>query len=480
MGKPGAFLTQERVGRLRRPCEESVQDFEAIAVSLTQEEQRVQASRCMDCGVPFCQAGLSFGGTRAVGCPLHNLIPEVQDLVWQGRWEDAAERLSLTNPFPEFTGRVCPAMCEKACNLGEHDAPVSIREDMLAVDEHAWSAGLRKPLPRAAETAPLVGIVGSGPAGLALAWELTRLGLRVRVVERADRAGGLLTYGIPAMKLPKDIVERRIRLMRESGVEFVLSSDCADPTVASKLLDDCDVVALACGATHARTVGVPGEDAQGVYPAVAYLTEATRSVLDGHDPVMSAQGKDVLVIGGGDTGCDCVATALRQGAHSVHQVIRAAQAPAHRSESNAWPEWPRIDVMEYGHEEAQAMQGEDPRLFATDTLEFLVENGAVRAARLKARQDAGAHVGEPYELPAQLVLVAKGFTGVEAPLMDAFSVSVDEARGIPVAVGGTHRAESALPKPVFVAGDAHMGSSLVANAMADAIVCAGEIANILL
>lgn len=475
MGKPGAFLTHERVGRLRRPCEESVRDFEEIAIQLSSGEQRIQASRCMDCGVPFCQAGLSFGGTRSVGCPLHNLIPEVQDLLWQDRWEDAAGRLDLTNPFPEFTGRICPAMCEKACNLGEHDAPVSIREDMLAVDEYAWNAGLRKPLAPAPANAPLVGVVGSGPAGLALAWELTRRGFRVRVFERADRPGGLLMYGIPAMKLPKEIVLRRIDLMKESGIEFVCSCDCSDSIVARDLVEACDAIAIAAGSTRARRVGVDGEDAAGVYPAVEYLTAATKALLDHSAAAIDARGKDVLVIGGGDTGCDCVATALRQGAASVHQVIRAKEAPASRAESNAWPEWPRIASTEYGHQEAIVVQGDDPRLFGTNTEEFLVEDGRVRAARLKGNRSEGD--AEAYEMPAQLVLVAKGFVGVEEDLMSAFSVALEG--GLPATVGDTHQVETTCSLPVFVAGDAHTGSSLVANAMADAIVCAGEIANIL-
>lgn len=456
MGIPGAYLNTHRIDHGVRPAREAVLDFDDIVIDLPQDAQRSQASRCMNCGVPFCQSGMRFGGARrATGCPLHNLIPETNDLFCRGRVDEAIARLALTNPFPEFTGRVCPAPCETACNLGQHDQAVTIHDNERAISDEAWRRGMR-PLPKPSADAPLVSVVGSGPAGLAAAWELARCGLRVRVYERDDRPGGLLMYGIPGMKLPKGIVERRIALMQESGIEFCCGIDAAEH--AAEIAGDSAAVVLAIGARNARSVDVPGADLDGIHFAVDYLTEAMRSLLDGRKPEIDAAGKDVLVIGGGDTGVDCVATALRQGAASVRQVIRARRPPASVDGAAIWPAPRDVFTQSYGHREAQELMGGDPRMFSTDTVGFSGEGGGVASADVQdLSYEGGRHAveGTKRAIPAQLVLIAKGFIGPEQRVLDAF-----ESFG-----------------NVRLAGDAREGATLVASAIADGLRAARELAS---
>ena len=448
MGRPGAYLTIGRREHDVRPVGELLADFDDIVVDLGVDAQREQASRCMNCGVPFCQSGIAFNGSkRATGCPLHNFIPETNDLLFRGRVDDAIKRLALTNPFPEFTGRVCPAPCEIACNLGLNDEAVTIHDNERALSDYQWERGI-DPLAAVAEDAPLVSVVGSGPAGLAAAWELARRGARVRVYERDERPGGLLMYGIPNMKLPKEIVERRVRLMEQSGIEFRCGVDAA--AIAGDIAAESDAVVLACGARTPRDVAVPGRELAGVHFALDYLSEATSALLEGRDAAITAAGKDVAVIGGGDTGVDCVATALRQGARSVRQIVRAACPP----ESAAADEWPgprNVYMQAYGQREAEEKLGEDPRLWSTDTVGFADDgSGNVRAVQVKSISDGG----EASEVPADLVLIAKGFTGAEQPIVDAFA-GFDN---------------------VHLAGDARLGSTLVATAMADALEVANQVA----
>ena len=487
MGKPGAYLTQDRVAHSERPASETINDFEEFALPLAEELQELQASRCMYCGVAFCQTGASFGKARSSGCPLHNLIPEWNDLLYRGLWKDAAERLTLTNPFPEFTGRVCPAPCEAARNLGLHEEPMTIRDDERAISDHAWAKGLYVPLPKAADDAPTVAVVGSGPAGMAVAWELTRRGARVTLVERHDRAGGLLMYGIPNMKLPKDVVERRLDLMRQSGIEILCGVDATKPRNAKNLLSAFDVVVVTAGAGQPRALSVPGADLKGVHFAVEYLTAQTKALLDGNSTSISARGKDVVVIGGGDTGTDCVGTALRQGASSVQQLEFLPASPETRLPSNPWPEWPNLKKTDYGLKEAIYKQGEDPRSFATDTLEVL-DDGKGNVAGLRVVSLDWSHgkperiAGSERELKAQLVLLAMGFTGPERSVFDALGVQMAEkGRPLPVMVEpGRHRAarevSAAGEAKVFAAGDARNGSSLVVTAIADGLSCAAEVA----
>jgi glutamate synthase (NADPH/NADH) small chain len=520
MGIVGAYLETDRHEHGVRPGRESVRDYREFVVPLSLDEQERQASRCMNCGVAFCQSGFVFPGAKRVsGCPLHNLIPETNDLLCRGRMADAAARLALTNPFPEFTSRVCPAPCEQACNLGLHEEAVTIHDDERAISDWAWEnsgAGTLAFAP-AAPGAPLVSVIGSGPAGLACAWELGRSGVRVRLYERDDRAGGLLMYGIPSMKLPKDVVERRVELMRSSGIDVHLGVDAADPETAASILAESDAVVLATGARLARIPDLPGIDLAGVSLALEYLTISTRHVLDG-DPLpaeLDAQGKDVVVIGGGDTGVDCVATALRQGARSVRQIIRAAcPDPAHAA---AWP-CPRDEGKTgYGQREAEEVLGADPRMYSTDTLAFKAASPEIPAVSSVCVQDFATdgrtHVeGTERELPAQLVVIAKGFVGPERPALEAFGVSVaTQGKPLPIVRGtqGTHRAsglaageeaegaareaaeagkagkadragnadagEGACATPVYVAGDVRTGSSLVVSAIADGLDCAREV-----
>lgn len=484
MGKPGAYLTQGRVEHGARPESETIHDFDEFSVPLTEEAQRLQASRCMYCGVAFCQTGYAFGSARSSGCPLHNLIPEWNDLLWRGLWTDAAERLSLTNPFPEFTGRVCPAPCEAACNLGLHEEPMTIKDDERAISDHLWADGGPAPLPAPSAGAPRVAVVGSGPAGLASAWELARRGAAVTLLERHDRAGGLLMYGIPNMKLPKEVVERRLALMEKSGIEVRCGFDAADPDRAAELAGF-DAVVVATGAASARRLAVPGADSPDVHLAVDYLGAQTKALLDGTKTPLSAAGKDVVVIGGGDTGTDCVATALRQGARSVQQLEFLPAPPDRRAPGNAWPEWPNVKKVDYGQLEAEKSFGSDPRSWATNTLEVLCDDaGHARALRVVSLDWSHGRPepieGSECEIPAQFVLIAMGFTGPEADAFDALGVSHTDARGVrPVVEAGTHKAqrtEGAAGAPVYVAGDARSGSSLVVTALADGLACAAEVA----
>ncbi|MBR3326599.1 MAG: glutamate synthase subunit beta [Atopobiaceae bacterium] len=460
MGRPGAYLEVARHEHDMRSTTDSVTDYEEIARTLPQEEQRKQASRCMYCGVAFCQTGMSFGRSRPTGCPLHNLIPEWNDLLYRGLWEQAAARLSLTNPFPEFTGRVCPAPCELACNLGLHDAPTTIRDNERAISDWSWDERVVTPLEPAPQDAPSVAVVGAGPAGMACAWELTRHGARVTLVEKEDRAGGLLMYGIPNMKLPKHVVERRVNLLRKSGVEVRLNTDAADPKVAKALLADNDAVVVAIGARDARRLSVPGAELPEVVLAVDYLTSVTRFVLDNTSPNIDAKELDVVVIGGGDTGTDCVATAIRQGAKSVVQLEFLPEPPERRTANDAWPAWPRVRKDDYGQLEAREVFGRDPRMWGTETLEVLDEDGHVSGLRVVSLDWSDGKPrridGTERELNAQLVLIAMGFVGPHKDVLDALD------------------AESS-PK-VFIAGDASTGPSLVVSAMASGLACAARVA----
>ncbi|WP_322153904.1 glutamate synthase subunit beta [Paratractidigestivibacter sp.] len=486
MGKPGAFLTLGRKAHDLRPVSERVGDYDELYVTLTREAQQLQASRCMMCGVAFCQTGVSFGKARPSGCPLHNLIPEWNDLIYRGQWREASDRLALTSPLPEFTSRVCPALCEAACNLGRDDEAETIHDNERAISDWEWANGGPRRFAPAAEGAKSVAVIGSGPAGLAAAWELARRGARVSIFEKSDRPGGLLTYGIPNMKLEKSVVKRRVELMHELGIEFRLEVDASDASVAEGILSEFDAVVVAVGAGVPRGLAAKGFDeglaAGGVVFAVDYLTAATKSVLGDGPAAIDAKGKDVVVIGGGDTGNDCLGTAVRQGAKSVRQFEFMPAAPDVAAPSNQWPQWPNVKKTDYGQAEAIELMGGEMREWGIDTLEVLFgADGSVRALDVV---DLDWSAGKPERkmesersYPAQLVLIACGFTGPEAAVYRALGAKMAETgRPLPVmAEAGKHKCVAAGKTPVFAAGDARNGSSLVVSAIADAMACVDEV-----
>ena len=461
MGKATGFLEYSRVEEPFRPEAERLKDFAYLHAALPAQARREQAARCMNCGVPFCQSNY--------GCPLHNRVPEWNDLLYQGRTREALQRLLVTAPFPEFTGRVCPQLCEKACMLGD-DATTN-RDNELYLVEEGFRNGWIAPRVPARRTDRRVAVVGSGPAGLAAADLLNRLGHRVTVVERADRPGGLLMYGIPNMKLPKEVVARRVGLMKAEGVKFRLNTE-ADASLRA----DFDAVLLCGGARRARRLSVPGEEAKGVTLAVDYLSEATRALLEGRASALDARGKDVLVVGGGDTGNDCVGTCLRQGCKSVTQLEMLPAPPAQRTKNNPWPEWPRVLRTDYGQREAIAAQGRDPRLFETTVERVLAgENGhvcAVETVRVSRGADGRLHPieGTRRTLPCQLLLIAAGFVGCEAEMAGRFHFSLN-ARNLPDIPAAAH----ALAPGLFAAGDMRTGQSLVVRALADGRAAAREV-----
>jgi len=371
MGKTTGFLEYQRVEGPVKAQQERVRDFLEFHDMLPLKTQQEQAARCMDCGIPFCQAGVMIAG-MASGCPLHNLVPEINELVYRGRMEEAYRRLSITHSFPEFTSRVCPALCEAACTCGLHDSPVCVKENEKAVIEFAFKHGLVEEETALLRTGKKVAVVGSGPSGLAAAQLLNRRGHEVTVYERHDRIGGLLRYGIPNMKLDKSLIDRRIKLMEEAGVHFEVNSDVGREIPADQLLKEYDSVILACGASKPRDITAAGREAKGIRFAVDFLSEVTKKYLDGmaadgipEEMMQLARGKDVIVIGGGDTGNDCVGTCIRLGAKSVTQLEMMPEPPAHRLRANPWPEWPKVLKVDYGQEEAIWKFGSDPRIYQT-------------------------------------------------------------------------------------------------------------------
>jgi glutamate synthase (NADPH/NADH) small chain len=470
MGKPTGFLDYERQDSPCVPPLERIKDFREFHLPLPPDRQRLQGGRCMACGVPFCQAGKMIGG-MASGCPLNNLCPEWNDLVWLGNWKQAYERLAKTNCFPEFTSRVCPALCEAACTCNLNGDPVASKENERAIAERAWETGLVRPEPPAVRTGKKVAVVGSGPSGLAAAMMLNRRGHEVTVFERNDRPGGLLRYGIPNMKLDKSVIDRRIRLMEEEGVRFVTNADVGVSVEAEQLRKEYDRVLLCCGASSPRDIRVPGRELKGIHFAVDFLSSVTRSLLDSglrDKKYIDACRKNVVVIGGGDTGNDCVGTVLRLGARSVVQLEMMPKPPEVRAENNPWPEWPKVLKTDYGQEEAIALFGSDPRIYQTTVTEFLGDKrGRVRKVKtvglIPEKDPSTGRVsmvpaeGTESILPADLVLIAAGFLGSQKYVTDAFQVKVTGRTNVETEPDGY---ETSVPG-VFTAGDMHRGQSLV-------------------
>lgn len=484
MGKPTGFLEYQRVTSEAAAPLERIRNFNEFHKPLTEEQQKKQGARCMECGVPFCQSGMVLGGMVS-GCPLNNLVPEWNDLVYTGNWAQAYNRLKKTNNFPEFTSRVCPALCEAACTCGMNGDPVSVKENEYAIIEKAYETGKAGARPPKIRTGKRVAVVGSGPAGLAAADQLNRRGHLVTVFEREDRIGGLLMYGIPNMKLEKGIVDRKVEVMKAEGITFVTGADVGKNYKAGKLKRDFDCMILACGAGNPRDIQVPGRDGEGIFFAVDFLKSTTKSLLasgleDGN--YISAKGKHVLVIGGGDTGNDCVGTVVRHGCASVTQLEMMPKLPDRRTGDNPWPQWPRICKTDYGQEEAAAVFGQDPRVYQTTVKEFVRdETGKVcRAVVISLTPQKDEETGRTRmvpvegserEIPADLVLIAAGFLGAQPYVADAFGVELDERTNVATQAGG----HGTSAEKVFVAGDMRRGQSLVVWAIREGREAAREV-----
>ena len=449
---------------------ERIKHFNEFHTPLSKEKQRQQAARCMACGVPFCQAGMMIGG-MASGCPLNNLVPEWNDLLYNGCYEQAYARLMKTHCFPEFTSRVCPALCEKACTCNLNGDPVSTKENERTIIENAFATGLIKANPPKVRTGKTVAVVGSGPSGLATAMQLNKRGHKVTVFERNDRIGGLLRYGIPNMKLEKQIIDRRVKLMEEEGIEFVTNANIGVDITAEELLQKYDRVVLCCGASNPRDINALGRDAKGIYFAVDFLKATTKSLLDSNfedHKYIDCKGKTVMVIGGGDTGNDCVGTSIRLGAKNVIQLEMMPKAPDERAANNPWPQWPRVCKTDYGQEEAIAKFGHDPRIYTTTVSEFIKnKNGELVQAKLvklqsKKDEKSGRMMMVPIEgseeiINVDIVLIAAGFLGSQKYVTDAFKVNINGRTNVDTAPG---KYQTSVPN-VFTAGDMHRGQSLV-------------------
>ena len=463
---------------------ERIKNFNEFHTPLSKEEQQKQGARCMNCGVPFCQSGEMISG-MASGCPLHNLVPEWNDLVYSGNWEQAYNRLKKTNNFPEFTSRVCPALCEAACTCGHWGDSVSVKENEHGIIENAYEQGYAAAKPPKVRTGKKVAVVGSGPAGLAAADQLNKRGHQVTVFERDDRVGGLLMYGIPNMKLQKEVIARKINVMKEEGIEFVTGANVGKEVKPAKLLKEYDRVILACGAKNPRDINAPGRDAKGIYFAVDFLSATTKSLLDSSlkdNKYISAKGKKVVIIGGGDTGNDCVGTCIRHGAASVTQLEMMPKAPDTRAEDNPWPEWPKVCKTDYGQEEAIAVFGQDPRIYTTTVKEFLKDkNGnlcGLKVVKLEGKKDEKTGRMQMVEVPgseskmdADLVLIAAGFLGTQKYVADAFGVELNQRTNVATEAG---KYATSVPN-VYTAGDMHRGQSLVVWAIREGREVAREV-----
>lgn len=483
MGKPTGFMDFEREENLSSSVSERIKNYKEFHTPLDAEQRRSQAARCMNCGVPFCQNGKPIKGMVS-GCPLNNLIPEWNELIYRNKSDEALKRLLMTNNFPEFTSRVCPALCEKACTCGIDSKPVTVRDNEYHVIENGFNSGLMNPQIPAYRSGKKIAVIGSGPSGLAAADTLNKRGHSVTVYERSDRIGGLLMYGIPNMKLEKWVIDRRRKLMEAEGVTFVTNADVGKNVSAEEIKREYDAVILACGASKPRDINAKGRDSKGIYFAVDFLKATTKSLLDSNladNNYISAKDKNVIVIGGGDTGNDCIGTAVRHGCKSVVQLEMMPKLPDTRAENNPWPQWPMICKTDYGQEEAAYLFGSDPRLYETTVKEFISdENGnlsAVKTVKLKwtADSETGRKTMEEIKdseqiIPCELCLIAAGFTGSEEYVSQAFGVELDKRTNVK-----TEQGKYAAAEKIFTAGDMHRGQSLVVWAVNEGRNAAREV-----
>ncbi|MBS6685156.1 glutamate synthase subunit beta [Thomasclavelia spiroformis] len=477
MAKPTGFLEYQRVDNYSIKPQQRILNFDEFHQSLNPSLRKQQGARCMNCGVPFCQSAISIKGTVS-GCPLHNLIPEWNDEIYRGNEKQALARLLKTNCFPEFTGRVCPALCEKACVCGLNDDPVTIKDNELYVIETAFKTGLIKANLPSFRTGKKVAVIGSGPAGLTVAYQLNQKGHEVTVYEKEDRLGGLLMYGIPNMKLDKKIIERRIQLMKEEGITFITNKNVGVDLTKEELLLDYDAIVLCCGAKQARDLKVPGRNSKGIYLAVDFLASTTKALLDNtyeKGNYISAKDKHVVVVGGGDTGNDCVATAIRHGCISVTQLEMMPQLPSTRTKEEPWPQWPHINKIDYGQEESIEIFHHDPRLYKTTVKECIDEKGQLKAVKIvNIEIDNGKIIeveGSQKIIKADLLLIAAGFTGIDLELKNTFNLQTT----VKNTIATKQFSYQTNDDKIFVAGDSRRGQSLVVWAIMEGNECANEV-----
>ncbi len=483
MGKATGFLEYGRENNASAEPKERIKNYNEFHTPMSKTQRQEQAARCMNCGVPFCQSAMKLGGMVS-GCPLHNLIPEWNDEIYNGNWQHALSRLMKTNNFPEFTGRVCPALCEAACSCALYDTAVTVKENELAVIENGFEKGYIAPRVPEVRTEKKVAVIGSGPSGLACADTLNRRGHTVTVYEKADRIGGLLMYGIPNMKLDKSIVERRIDLMRKEGVTFVTNADVGYDVEVKKILSDYDAVVLCCGAGNPRDLKIEGRDTNGVYFAVDFLKSTTKALLDNGltSDYISAENKNVIIVGGGDTGNDCVATCIRHGCKSVTQLEMMPKLPDTRTAENPWPQYPRVRKTDYGQEEAAAVFGKDPRVYQT-TLKKLISDDkgnlcsavTVSLEPVKDKKTGRTVMqevqGSEKTVDCDMILIAAGFLGPMPYIAESFGVKTDARSNVSTADGKY----ATDVDGVFTAGDMHRGQSLVVWAIAEGRAAAKEV-----
>lgn len=477
MAKPTGFLEYQRVDNYSIKPQQRILNFDEFHQSLNPSLRKQQGARCMNCGVPFCQSAISIKG-KVSGCPLHNLIPEWNDEIYRGNEKQALARLLKTNCFPEFTGRVCPALCEKACVCGLNDDPVTIKDNELYVIETAFKNSLIKANLPSFRTGKKVAVIGSGPAGLTVAYQLNQKGHEVTVYEKEDRLGGLLMYGIPNMKLDKKIIERRIQLMKEEGIIFITNKNVGVDLTKEELLLNYDAIVLCCGAKQARDLKVPGRNSKGIYLAVDFLASTTKALLDNtyeKGNYISAKDKHVVVVGGGDTGNDCVATAIRHGCISVTQLEMMPQLPSTRTKEEPWPQWPHVNKIDYGQEESMEIFHHDPRLYKTTVKECIDEKGQLKAVKIVNIEINNGKIieveGSQKIIKADLLLIAAGFTGIDLELKNTFNLQTTAKNTIATKQFSYQTTDD----KIFVAGDSRRGQSLVVWAIMEGNECANEV-----